>query len=251
MGRIFKLIIFLISAFAIINPLIAFAARPLSTSDAGTVDEKHLEIESGFEYVKQRDEEYNLSFVLTYGIAQNLDLAAEVPYQFIDLSESVNVDGIGDIKVTGKVHLLDELEKIPALALTLSIKTKTGDKDRGLGSGELDYILNGVASKGIGKCITHLNIGYTFVGEPEGENLDDIFSYSFAIEYPMNENLNVVGEVTGETTFDGDFNDNPCSGLVGLNYAINEMISFDFGVGFQISEASPDYRIVTGLTRGF
>lgn len=71
------------------------------------------------------------------------------------------------------------------------------------------------------------------------------------MEYPINENLNILGEITGETTFDGDFDDNPCGGLVGLNYALNEMITLDFGVGFKLSDASSDYTITTGFTLGF
>ena len=67
----------------------------------------------------------------------------------------------------------------------------------------------------------------------------------------MNKNLNILGEIAGETTFDGDFDDNPCNALVGLNYAFSEIATFDFGVGFEISDASPDYTIVTGLTLGF
>jgi len=61
-----------------------------------------------------------------------------------------------------------------------------------------------------------------------------------------------VGTVErGHLEFEGDFDDNPCSGLAGLNYALNEMVLFDFGVGFKISDTSPDYRIITGSTLGF
>ena len=98
---------------------------------------------------------------------------------------------------------------------------------------------------------SHLNFGYTFVGDPKSENLNDIFSYSVALEYPVKEKLSLVGEISGETVFDGDFDDNPLSGLVGLNYALSEIVSYDFGIGFEISEASLDHTITTGLTFGF
>ncbi|MFC1698736.1 transporter [Candidatus Omnitrophota bacterium] len=251
MGKILNLILFLIIAFPIIVPSIAYAARPLSTDDAGTVEERHIEIESGFEYVNQTDEENSLNLVLKYGIIKNLDLGTELPYKFINLSGSADVDGIGDIKVTTKYRFLEETKKIPALAFSFSVKTKTGSEAKGIGSGEVDYILNGIITKTIDKFINHLNLGYTFVGEPEEGNPDDIFSYSLALEYPMYERLSIVGEIAGETTFEGDFDDNPCSGLLGLNYALNEMTSFDFGMGFKISDASPDYKIITGLTFGF
>ena len=251
MAKISNLVLFLVIIVLVIIPSTIYAARPLSTDDAGVVEESHMEIESGFEYVKQTDEENNLNFVLKYGIIKNLDLGLEIPYKFIDFNEGDDVDGIGDIIFSTKCHFLDEGKNLPALALSYSIKSKTGDKDKGLGSGEIDYSLNGIITKEIGDFTTHINFGYTFVGEPKEEDLDDIFSYSLAVEYPINENLNMLGEILGETTFDGDFDDNPFSGLIGFNYAFNETVFFDFGMGFQISQVSPDYQITTGLTLAF
>ncbi len=251
MRRILNLVSFLLIAFVIIMPSLSHAARPLSTDDAGTVEKGHIEIESGFEYVKQTNKENNLSLALKYGLIKNFHLGVEIPYNFIDSSENADVDGMGDFIFSGKCNLLDLTEDLPALALCCNIKTKTGNKDKDLGSGEVDYTLTGIMTREIRKFTTHVNFGYTIVGEPEGEKLDDIFSYGLAIEYPINEKLNIAGEITGETTFDGDFDDNPCGGLVGLNHALSEMVTFDCGLGFEISEASPDYRIITGLTLVF
>jgi len=242
MKKILYLTLFLIGTTSF-----AYAARPLSTDDAGTVEKGHFEIENGFEYVKQDDEEYNLSLALKYGTSENLHFGVEVPYKFINFKESTNVDGMGDVKISSKYRFWDERERLPGLALGFSIKTETGDGEKSLGTSEVDYGLNGIVSKEIGKLASHLNIGYTFVGEP-GE---DTLSYSCAMEYPINEDLNISGEVTGETDFNGNFDDNPFNGLVGLNYALNEVAIFDFGVGFEISDASPDYTITTGLTLEF
>jgi len=225
----------------------AYGARPLSTDDAGTVEKGHFEIESGFEYVKQNDEEYNLSFVLKHGVSENLDLGIEIPYKFINFRESDDTDGIGDMTITSKYRFLDESGSLPSLSLSFSMKTETGNGEESLGTSEVDYGFNGIMSKETGKLNSHLNIGYTFVGEP-GKNS---FSYGWAMECQINENLNILGEITGETICDGDFDDNPCSGLVGLNHSITEMITFDCGMGYEISDASSDYTIVAGLTLGF
>lgn len=243
--------IVLITIFAIFIPATTYAARPLSTDDTGVVDIGHIEIEIGYEYVKQADKEHGLSFVLKYGLIKDLDLGIELPYKFIDFGGGDDVEGIGDIIFTIKYLFWDESSNLPALALTFTIKTETGNKDKGLGSGEVDYGLNGIITKEINKFVTHLNFGYIFVGDPEDEDLDDIFSYSVALEYPINERLNIVGEITGETAFEGSFNDNPLNGMIGLNYVLNRIVSYDFGVGFGICDASPDYRIITGLTFGF
>ena len=251
MRKVLNLVLFLVIVLLVVVPSIAYGARPLATDDAGTVEKGHLEVEAGFEYVKETDKENNLSFVLKYGVLEDLDLGMEIPYNFIDFKESVDVDGIGDIIFSTKYHLSDETENLPALALSYNIKTKIGDKDKSLGSGEIDHSLNAIFTKEIADFTTHINFGYTFVGEPEGEEPDDIFSYSFALEYAINESLNIVGEVVGETTFEGNFDENPCNGLLGFNYALNETVVFDFGVGFEMSKASPDYQVTAGLTFGF
>jgi len=217
----------------------------------GVVEARHMEVEAGFEYVKQSDKENNLSLCVKYGIIKKLDLGIEVPYQFIDVSEGDKVDGMGDIQITTKYNFLDETESLPALALSCTVKTKTGDESKSLGSGEIDYSLNGIFTKEIGRFASHVNLGYTFIGESNEEELDDIFSYSLAVEYPLIESLNIVGEIVGETTFDGDFDDNPLMGLVGFNYAFDERVCFDFGIRFQIAKVGPDYQITTGLTLGF
>jgi hypothetical protein len=246
-----KLALLFLITIGVTIPYVSFAARPLCTDDAGVVEKGHMEVEFGYEYVKQTDKENNLSLVLKYGVMERLDFGVEVPYKFIGFSERDNVDGVGDILFTTKYNFIDETERLPAFSISYAVKTKTGDKDKSLGSGEIDYTLNGIFTKEIGSFITHANLSYTFVGEPEGESADDVFSYCLALEYPINEDLNIVTEVVGETTFDGDFDDNPFIGLLGFNYAFNEKVCFDFGIGVQISKASPDYHIATGLTFAF
>ncbi len=235
-----------LAAFALAFPAGAYAARPLSTEDAGVVDTGHAEAEVGFEYVKQADEEMNLSCVLKYGLVNNVDAGVEVPYHFIDVKAGDDVDGLGDVSVCAKYHLWDEGDTAPAAAVVFTLKTATGDEDDGLGSGELDYGLNTALTKGLGSVTAHANAGYTFVGGGE-----DVFSYGLAMEYPLSETVNIVGELTGETAFDGDFDENPCQGLVGLNWALGETVTLDVGVGFPISDASPDLTVTTGLTAAF
>ncbi|GAG00741.1 unnamed protein product, partial [marine sediment metagenome] len=215
-----------------------------------TVEKQHLETECGFEYVNTADNECNWSTVLKCGLLENWDIGIEFPYQFIDVTEGSDVDGIGDMVVSSKYRFLDETQGFPALSLSFAIKTDTGNEDKGLGSGDLDYTITAILTKELNKIVGHLNLGYIYVGAPEGQD-DDVFSYALALEYPVDDRLNFVGELSGETNFEGDFDDNPFAALVGFNYAFSDAATFDFGAAWQISEASPDYKLVTGLTLGF
>jgi len=95
--------------------------------------------------------------------------------------------------------------------------------------------------------VLHFNLGYVIKEDLPGEDLRDVLTYGLAIEYPLDEKLNLVAEINGENERRNGFDDNPMSGLVGFNYSFNEIITYDFGIGFEISEASPDFKILTGL----
>jgi len=235
----------------LICPCLSFAARPLSTDDAGTVDRGEFEAEAGLEYVNQQDKELALGFVLKSGILDNLDLGVELPYKFIDFSTGSKTDGFDDISVTTKYNFFEEADVWPALSVSFSIKTDSGNDDKSLGTGEQEYAINTILSKTLDKISLHINIGYVIKDDLPQENLRDVLTYGFALEYPLNEKFNLVGEITGESERRNKFDDNPMSGLIGFNYSVTESIAYDLGVGFEVSEASPDFNITTGLTFSF
>lgn len=72
--------VYILILFLLANSLPAFAARPLSTDDATTVDKSHFELECGFEYQDKTDDEYNWTTTLKYGLSENLDIGPEIPY---------------------------------------------------------------------------------------------------------------------------------------------------------------------------
>ncbi len=228
-----------------------FAARPLSTDDAGTVDKGHFELEAGLEYVNQADKEVVLSLVLKRGILDNLDLGIELPYKFIDFAAGTKTDGFDDLKIITKYNFLEETDALPAMSVSFSLKTDSGNDDKSLGTGEREYAINTILSKSLDKITLHLNLGYVIKDDLPGQNLRDVLTYGLAVEYPLNDKLNLVGEITGENERRGDFDDNQMSGLVGFNYSVSESITYDLGMGFEIAEASPDFKVLSGLTIGF
>lgn len=234
--------------FVILTCINSYAARPLSTEDTGTVDAGHLEIELGYEFSKMDSKEHTLSFVSTFGILQNLDASIEAPYLFIKNKNEDDENGFGDLEMGVKLRLLEEKGNIPSLALKFKIKTDTGDESKRIGSDNVDYQINSILSKNFTKNTLHLNIGYTFIGEISS---DDVFNYSFALENPVNDKLNLVGELSAETTFEGGFDDNPFEVLLGFNYALPDISVIDAGISIGLSNASPDYKITSGITIGF
>ncbi|MFH1338590.1 MAG: transporter, partial [Candidatus Omnitrophota bacterium] len=191
---------------------VSFAARPLATDDAGVVDKGHFEVESGMEYVNQLDKEVALSLVIKRGIIDNLDLGIEIPYKFVDFGQGAKTDGFDDISIVSKYNFLEETATLPAMSVSFSLKTDSGNDDKSLGTGEKEYGVNAILSKSLDKIALHFNLGYVLKDNLPEQNLRDVLTYGFAIEYPLNDSLNLVGEITGENERRGDFDDNSMSG---------------------------------------
>lgn len=242
----FFLCYWLVSCFGL-----AYAGRPLATDDAGVVDKGHFEMEAGLEYANQTDKEVGLSLVIKRGMLDNLDLGIEIPYTFIDFAEGATSDGFGDINLSAKLNLLKEQDNLPAMAVSFQLKTDSGNDDKSLGTGKREYAVNYIASKSIAESSLHVNLGYTLKDDLPEQNLRDVITYGLAVEYPLADRLNLVGEISGENERRGNFDDNPLSGLIGLNYSLSEAMVCDLGCGFEISEASPDFKVTAGLTFSF
>ena len=221
----------------------AFAARPLNTDDAGTVDQGKFEIEAGVEVEKAKNVDETstgLAVQVKYGILENLDAGIEIPYAASDPS------GIGDATLKGKINFVEETESAPAISLGIDIKLANGDKDQGLGTGYMDYGINGILSKEMGPVTGHANLGYTIVGIEEGGDSENVISYGIAVEYPVNDAVNIVGEIFGSSV--ANASTNPLDAQIGANWALNDMATLDGGLDFGLSDASPEYKATVGIT---
>ncbi len=209
-----------------------FAARPLSTDDAGTVDRETFETEVGHDFAKYQDagESQLIGVSLKHGLTEKFDFCVGVPYE-IEPEE-----GLGGTEVGVKFALLKEKENVPGASLTFSS-----------GFGASEYALNGILTRGIWQLVVHLNLGYEATGEV-GEK--GVTTYSGAIELPLGEKLVLVGEIVGEADAYSDTKD-PLEGLLGGNLGVLEALSFDLGVGIGFNDVSSEWRTTAGLTYGF
>lgn len=233
---------------------IALAGRPLSTDDAGTVEPGHLEVELGAEYAKQPndDKEYSVAVALTTGVIwDKLCFGVELPYLWIRPDSGTNEDGLGDIEAKFKLRFLDETDSFPALAVSIGVKTETGNSEKGLGSGETDVPVNFIASKGFDRITLHANAGYNFVGDVAEEEEYDLVNLSLAGEFAATEVFTIVGEVVGEIYTEDIDEDNPCEILVGATYELPIGTVLDAGVAFGLTDGAPDYKVTAGLTHEF
>jgi len=162
-------------------------------------------------------------------------------------------------------RFFDETEMIPALAIAGEVKIPT-THNTAIGTGEVDYGPTLIASKQFGKLDTHLNLGYFVLGNPSGVKLKNIVTYAAAAVYHLNDQIDLVGEVIGNTSSSprlegpegtaqgtatllraqetGGENDlvpeatgEEVSGLLGMRYYLNRDLFLALGVSYDNNDA--------------
>ncbi|MCX7916645.1 MAG: hypothetical protein N2589_00735 [bacterium] len=213
---------------------ILFAGRPLTTEDTETVEKGKFELEIGYNLIQNNDQTKNqeIEISLKSGITEWMDLGIVLP--FIIEESDTKINEWEKIEIGTKFYIFKRDEKKTGFSLKISgsPNLKEGDKS---------FIINSILTKQIRKATIHLNLGTYFLKREIGT--DSIFTYSGAIEYVINENLNLCGEIVCENN-----DENPMEILIGMNYALRENLYVDMGVGFGLNNFSYDWRITGGIT---
>jgi cobalt/nickel transport protein len=246
--KIFIITPFYCLAFLSLTSTMIYAARPLTTDDAWTVERGTFQLEFGFDASRQdnHDRELNPSLTLTYGLLDNIDLGLGSGIIFLNPKEGEQENGFADTELKTKIRLFDEKHWIPAFAISGILKIPTASTSKGLGSGQTDFGMNAIVTKNLSKrVVLHFNLGYTLIGE---DHVDNELNYSVAGQLVLTDKCAMVGEITGGNNLNGQKGDDPLSALVGAYYLIRDDLVWDTGLEIGMSKAAPDFRITTGVT---
>ena len=244
-----EVMLFMFCSFLIsVSSATTYAARPLTTDDAWTVEKGEFQLEVGFDALRQDDHgrEYAPSITLTYGLLERMDLGIGSGYVFLHPTEGKRENGVADTEIKLKYRWFDEKGWRPAFTASGILKIPTASESKGLGSGQTDFGINAIFTKNLSKkWVIHLNFGYTFIGE---NHVNNEFNYSIAAQFLLTEKWALVGEIVGVNNFNGRHGDDPISGLIGTYYSITDKVIWDAGLEIGMSKAAPDFRFTTGLT---
>ena len=165
-------------------------------------------VQGGFNYEFQTSSEGHESavpFLFEYGITDRLELAVEpVAATRIRPHVGPTATGFGDTEATLTYLARRETGSLPALAVAGEIKFATA-KNALIGTGEPDYAAYLIASKRFGRLDTHVNVAYTFVGQPPGPEgtgpkLSNTIGGALAGMYRIGERFRIYGEVLATTS---------------------------------------------------
>jgi hypothetical protein len=239
----------------------AFAGRPLAVDDADPADARQGEIEAGVAYVKSPDcEHWDFPLGMAFGLGHGAELGIGFGGQFEErldiLAESGDEDcsresGVGDLNVSAKWQFIGESAWCPRQALAPTVKFPTADENKGLGNGETDYDLTWIASKSLGERIgAHVNAGYSWIGEPEGESVGNVLHYGVAVDAMVASSVQWVVEVYAEKELRSGA-DSTVLCNTGIRWNPVETLTVDVAGGSGLSDDGPDYFVTAGATWAF
>ncbi len=160
--------------------------------------------------------------------------------------------GLGDIILKGRYYAVEQDGPLPYIDLVGSIKIPTADEDKGLGTGEADFTWMVEFARRLEKkgWIALAEVGYTFVGEPPGFDVDNRWLYSAGLAYEYDPKITLSGYLDGRTAiFKG--NDNPLSVLLIGEYKLRPDLRFDTLLEVGLNDSAPDFGITFGVRKRF
>ncbi|HZE89526.1 MAG TPA: hypothetical protein VE404_08265 [Verrucomicrobiae bacterium] len=176
-------------------------AQTLETETARLLTAGSWKLGGAYEFQHSSDgSEGAFPFLAEYGIRDNLEFAVEpVPYTAIRPATGAGATGGGDTEATLTWQFRQESGRLPAMAVAGEVKFATA-RNTQIGTRQTDYAVYFIASKRFGKVDGHVNVAYTFVGDPPGAHLRNIYNFALAGVYRPTPTVDIFAEVLRNTS---------------------------------------------------
>jgi len=226
--------------------------RPIAIEDAYVVPKGEIGVEGGilFNDRKQGDSRFTFQPQLIIGAFNNtqLELSSDVS---TDPRSVVGDDKSGNLTVGALYNFNTETVSLPAFAARVQLGLPTGVNGKGVNTA-----LTGVMTRSYGRWRTHFNVGYTFLGSPQGQERTGTYrviaAVSYPLGYPTSFNDTIIANVfTRQSDLVGQRN--PTGIGIGLRHQVSSRVVFDAGLGTEFlgpSDRSIFFSTV-GLSVGF
>lgn len=199
----------LLTCLAVGSPVWAATLLPLATERADTIPSRTIEAVLGVSYLNHqrfpfftskgevRDQDLVAApqLALHFGIADWVEVQASYELLYLDEQLADGTDnqhyGSGDARLSTKVWLVTQGPWWPAAGVRFGTKLPNANFDDRLGTDEIDFEINALASHDFGLLSVHCNLGLGLYGNPgpavasdhsfESGGQDDLFLWSLAL----------------------------------------------------------------------
>lgn len=245
------------------------AQQPFYTDDSSVTEpgKWHFEFFNEFDALQAPQypdlRQNTANYKLNVGLPHHLEIDVDSPYLavFRDLGSSRrNSAGVGDTNLGLKWNFRQEApgSRAPALSATMYFEFPTGDTNGQLGSGLIDYWLNGIAQKHLTEKIRLTgNLGILFAGNTSTGALGiqtsrgRVYTGGLSLLREFNAKWTLGAEVYGGFTNNPGLGKRQLQVLGGGQYTIRDGLTFDFGLLGGKYTASPRIGGQLGFSADF
>ena len=226
--------------------------RPTQCISPILVPRGYFQIESGFIYTSQGNEQYKineldvLGTLFRYGIFDNFEIRLFSSYSSLKYHDKVlNTDstlsGLGPLSLGFKIHIVEEKGVRPELAIVADITLRHVGKD-GFHPTYSYPVAKLVASNTLSnKFALGYNMGFAY----DGESADGFFVYSIVLGYNISSKMVVFIEPYGNFDHSAIPNHNLNGGLT---YLIRRNLQFDISGGVGLTDEVNENFISFGFS---
>lgn len=246
-----------------------YSQQPFYTDDADVTAYRrfHFELSNQFSFLLPaafpNKRQNAIVYQLNYGLLDGLEFGVDSPYLLIvnapDTLRPRTPAGVGDTNVTLKWNFRQEREgsSSPATAISFATELPTGDTRTQLGSGLVDYRLNGIVQKSVSPSVKlRLNQGVLFSGNTltgvvglRAQGL--VYTAGASLIRHFTPVLALGLEVNGAWAVSGTQDRAALQQQIGGKYALREDLTLDFGLAFGQFGESPRVGLQIGLSKDF
>ena len=246
----------------------ARAQQPFANdnADVAIYHRWHLESNNEFDFLPRSSypslHQDTQTIKFSYGLFRNCEVGMDFPLIVIFNSKAsglISPFGLGDTDYSIKYNFLHEKlgSRRPSITASLNIEPPTGSAKAQLGSGLIDYYLNGIFEKTLSpKNTLRFNAGATFAGNTLTgvvgiKTRGTVFTGGTSFTRQFTSRLDLGVEVYGGYTAKAALGRGELQEQVGGNYALGKNLSLDFGFLTGQAVGSPHYGFQLGFSKDF
>ncbi len=180
---------------------------------------------------------------LTMGLGAWMEAYGSYPNLLFNDDETASGRGFANVGM--KFRVLGKRSSAFQMAIDAQIRRAVADNPDI--DGLTDLMGRVIASFKKNRYGFHINSGYQNNEDPEGFDLKNQYLLGAGVEFFPSMRLRLIAELEALTKRAGG-EDGPLEATAGFQYFISPHLNFNLGLGMGLSDASPDWRVLVGLS---
>jgi Putative MetA-pathway of phenol degradation len=209
-----------------------------------------VQIEIGGLYSRDTPEQHAASspFMVRVGVTDWLEARIGADGALTQTSGGTSTSGFGNVQVGAKLRLWADPGGAPVLSVLPSLTLPTADPDRGLGSGEPDFVVAALTGTDVGRR-GHIDVNYGIgsIGGGQGRTRFVQHLVSASLSAAVTDRWNPYAEVFWFSKTDPD-GGSETSVDTGVIYELGSHFAIDGGVQFGVGGTATRFAAFGGVS---